>query len=367
MKSRRIITAIALVAAAALLFSLPSALHAQPEVAGLQGHERTLLRVWIISSPGGGQAWLTSQLRTYERQNPGVMTHLRIVPAAEVFAENAVLPDVILHMPGDLTDPDGLLAPVAAEDAIRAPLLRCGSHQGTLYGLPLCWGAWVLAIDSALDPVPAATPEPASLWGRPAATEAPHEEPGYPIAAASETERPLLSSGGAALLTLAELLPRGARPDVPDSSVQLTSGETYAAFQTRQCASAMLTTGQATAFSSLVSGGKGFPFRIMVPAEVVTDLVWLGGVTQDAPPEAAALLAFLTGADAQKALAAQGLHTVRDDLTLYAAGFSARVEQAGLRGLYAVNAYLPPEALQSAAWQVFQGTRSMADALPPLL
>lgn len=367
MKPRRIAAAIALIAAAALLLSLPGVLKAEPEVAGLQGRGRTLLRVWIISSPGGGQAWLTSQLRAFERQNPGVLTHLRIVPASEVFASDAVLPDVILHMPGDLSDPARRLAPVTAADAIRAPLLRCGSHQGTLYGLPLCWGAWVLAIDSALDPVPAATPEPASLWGRPAATEAPREEPAYPLAAASSSETPLLSPGGAALLTLAELLPPGGRPSLPEASAQLSPADAYAAFQTRKCASAMLTTGQVTAFSSLVSAGKGFPFRIMTPAEVVTDLVWLGSVTQDAPPEAAALLAFLTGTDAQRALAAQGLHTVRDDLTLYAAGFSARVEQAGQQGLHAVNAYLPPETLQSAAWQVFQGTLSSSDALPPLL
>ena len=129
----------------------------------------------------------------------------------------------------------------------------------------------------------------------------------------------------------------------------------------------MLTTGQATALTSLVSSGKGFPFRIIVPGEVVTDQVWMASVTADAPPEAAALLSFLTEREAQQALTSQALHTVRDDLTLYTAGFSAEVEQAGQRTLSVINAYLSAQQAHDAAWQALQGTPGFSEALPPLL
>ena len=43
------------------------------------GPERTLLRIWAVSSVGGGESWLKEQLRLFERNNPGVMTYLRTV------------------------------------------------------------------------------------------------------------------------------------------------------------------------------------------------------------------------------------------------------------------------------------------------
>ena len=129
----------------------------------------------------------------------------------------------------------------------------------------------------------------------------------------------------------------------------------------------MLTTGQITAFSALVSGGGGFPFRVMTAEAVITDQVWLAGVVQGAPTEAAQLLSHLSGKEAQQALSAQGLHTVRRDMTLYAAGMSARIEQAARKALTAINAFIPEDAVKSAAWQFFQGTCGLSEALLPLL
>lgn len=365
MKTRRhILPALLLILAAGCIMAAFRS--TASEVPGLTGQPRTLLRIWITGSPGGGQTWLTQQLAAYEKQHRGVMTHLRVVSPEELSSPDAVLPDLVLCLPGDVTDPSAHFIPVSPDTALREPLLQSGRWQGTQYGWPLCWGAWVLAIDSALDPHPASTPAPTTLLGRPAATDAPTQSPGYPLEAVSAADCALHSPGGAALLTLSELLPSQERPPLPTDFTQLSPAEVYGAFQSRRCASAMLTTGQAIAFSGIVSAGKGFPFRLMAPDTVVTDQVWMAFLTPDAPAAAADLLAFLTSPPVQQALTAQGLHTVRDDLTLYAAGFSAQVEASGRNGLTAVNAFLPTNEVAAIAWQAFQGTLDVNEALAAL-
>lgn len=367
MRFRRLRILLSLLTIATALALLAAAWHEPREAPGLQGRERTLLRIWITGSPGGGQAWLTGQLRAFERLHPGVSTHLRIVSPEEAADPEAVLPDVLLFLPGDVADPAALLTPLPTPGAIRSDVLRAGQLQGVPYALPLCWGAWVMAVDGSLEPEIAATPAPTTLLGRPAATTEPTAAPGYPLDAAAQAEVPLRSPGGAALLSMCALLPSDARPPTPEGFAHFTSAQVYAAFRARQCATAMLTTGQATAFSALTAAGQGFPFRIIVPDTLVTDQVWMAGLTRDAPPLAGELLAFLTAPDAQLALTAQGLHTVRDDLTLYAAGTSRQVEQAAARGIHAINAYLPASAAQEAAWRVFQGALTLTEVLASLL
>lgn len=353
--------------------ALPDMMAKDANIPGLTVSERVLLRIWAVSSPGGGQAWLKEQLRAFEKQHPGVSTYLRTVSAAELTKPGTVLPDVVLYMPGDVTNPEACFLPLSGDmvlresSAIREELLRCGRWQAQQYALPLCWGAWVLCIDSALEPGSAVTPAPTTLLGRPAAMDSPAatDVPAYPLAAAAQADCALQSPGGAALFSLALLLAE--RPPLPEDFGTLASSEVYAAFQKRQCATAMLTTGQETALSALVSGGSGFPFRTMVADEIITDQVWLASVTADAPDEAALLLSWLASAQAQKALSAQSLHTVRDDLTLYAAGTSAQVEQAARQSLTAISAYVDSAGAASAAWQFFQGTVSLSEALLPLL
>ena len=347
-------TAAALLAIAALLASLTVLRSPRREIPGLGGRERVLLRIWITGSPGGAQSWLTEQLRLWEKQQPGVMTHLRLVTPEEAFAPDAVLPDLILCMPGDFTDPGVLFSPQEAGSGIRQPLLQAGLWEGRQYALPLCWGAWVMAIDSTLDPVPAASPAPTTLLGRPAATAVPESPPGYPLEAALASGCPLQAPAGAALDALRLLLPPESRPPLTQDFAQLTSAEVYDAFLNRRCASCMLTGGQVAALSSLVSAGRGFPFRLLVPERVFTDQLWLACLTPQAPQEAAALLSFLTGEEAQKALSSQGLHTVRDDVTLYASGFSAEIEAAGQRSLTAQSAFVSLREAQDAAWRRFQ-------------
>ena len=340
-------------------------------VPGLTGKDRTLLRIWVISAPGGGQAWLKQQLRVFEKANPGISTWVRMVSAQDLEDPQAVLPDIIFYMPGDITAPDQLFLPLAGAMAsrdglLREEMLRCGRWQQTQYGLPLCWGGWVLAIDAALEPGAAVTPAPTTLLGRPAATQAAPstEPPGYPYEAAAQTACALQAPGGCALFTTGLLLDK--HPPLPENFGTQTPADVYSAFLGRQCASAILTTGQATAFASLTSGGSGFPFRLMIPGEIITDQVWLASVTNDTSA-ASLLLSHLASTDAQKGLSGQGLHTVRKDLMLYAAGDAMQVEQAGQRSFAAINAYVPAEQVYQAAWQFFQKTLSLDEALLPLM
>lgn len=355
-----------------LLFRAPELLRQSSLVPGLTGKQRTLLRIWTIGAPGGGQTWLTQQLRAFEKADPGVSTWLRTVSKEDLADPDAVLPDIVLYMPGDVTSPEAYFLPLsgdmpARDGLLREELLRCGRWRGTQFGLPLCWGGWVLAIDSQLEPGPSMTPAPTTLLGRPAATGSAlaTTEPGYPLAAASAAACALQSPNGAALFSAALLLEE--QPPLPDHFGTLTSAEVYSAFQHRQCATALLTTGQAAAFYSLTSSGSGFAHRIMVPEEIITDQVLLASITADAPEEAALLLSHLASAEAQKTLASQSLHTVRNDLILYTAGTPAKVEQAGKAALSAINAYVPTEQAHQAAWSFFQRQLSIDDALLPLM
>lgn len=364
---RTLICAAAILLTAALVLLTPALMHQRLTPRLPQAGERTLLRVWVTGAIGGGQAWLKEQLKAWEKLHPGVTTYLRSVASGELNRSEAVLPDIVLYLPGDIEAPDALFSPLSGHLTAREALLRAGRWKNQQYGLPLCYGAWVLLLDSAAEPGPAATPAPTTLLGRAAPTDpaCATEEPGYPLEAVSRADIPLQAPPGGGLFTLAGLLPE--KPPLPDDFASLSSAEVYAGFTARKYASALLTTGQLTAFSSLTSAGKGFPFRVITPEEIITDQVWLGSVVEGAPDAAASLLAYLTGTDAQRALSSQGLYTVRDDLKLYASGPQARVEEAAARALAVTNAYLSRESVASAAWQAFTGRTPLPEALVPLL
>lgn len=328
--------------------------------------QRQLLRIWSVSSIGGSEAWLKKQLQRFEKQYPGVMTYLRTVSPEDLTDPDAVLPDLVLYTPGTLTQPQMLFLPLDDVPLLREELLQCGQAQGVQYGLPLCWGAYVLCIDSRVDTAPAATPAPTTLLGRAAPTPEVSSTPlPYPYEALQAEAVPLLSPAGCGTLSLCSLLEPDQRPALPEDT--LSPAEVYARFRARQCASAMLTTGQVTAFSALTSAGKGFPFRTMVPGRIITDQVLLGSVVRGHEDSAAAaLLSFLTGASAQQALPDQSLHTVRTDMTLYLSGVEAQVESAARRSLCTVNAYHTTERVSAAAYQVCTGQLPLEDALQSL-
>lgn len=363
---KRVLCLVAIVLTAALLLMhLPEGGNILP---GTRENERQLLRIWTLSSVGGGQAWLKEALKRYEKQHPGVMTYLRQARPEDLTAEDAVLPDVVLYMPGDLQTGE-LFLPLTGEMQAEEALLRCGRWRGTQVGLPLCWAGYVLAISAGLEPENALTPEPTTLLGRPAATAAPFATatPGYPAQAAREAEMALECPRGAGFFSLAMLLPKDARPGVPESFGTLDSAAVYQRYRTGQCASALLTTGQALALDGLILEGQAPSTRYLVPEEVITEQVWLGSILDGAGDGAAELLAYLISQDAQKLLAGQGLQPVSASLRLYAGGVNAEIARAAQRGLTAVNAFASPQEVAQGAWQVYQGSMTMNDALLPVI
>lgn len=360
---KRCVCALLLTAVLIGILCMPS----QPRTSIITTPQRQLLRIWSVSSIGGSDSWLKKQLQQFEKRNPGVMTYLRTVAPDELTAENAVLPDLILYTPGTIAAPQDLFTPISGTEMIREELLRASRWQDSQYALPLCWGAYVLCIDSRLEPYAAQTPSPTTLLGRPAATPDVSSTPlPYPYEAVMTAATPLLAPSGCGTFVLCSLLPNAQRPTLPDETH--SPSDVYSLFRSGKCASAMLTTGQVTAFSALTSAGKGFPFRTMVPDSIITDQVLLGSIVKGAEHSAAPqLLAFLTSQEAQQALTSQTLHTVRTDTKLYAAGVEGETESAARRSLTAINAFVSPQDVHIAAWQVYSGRLSMSEALLPLL
>lgn len=361
---RMIVCLTALGLIACLLFLRPQA--PSGSLPGVPDSSRELLRIWTISSIGGGQAWLKAVLKQFEKSHPGVMTYLRTVPADELVREDAVLPDLVLYLPGDLTDPS-MFAPLSGVLAADEALLRCGRWRGQQFGLPLCWGGYVLTIDESLEPENAVTPAPTTLLGRPAETTDPAATPtpGYPLAAAATADEAIQAPAGASLFALGLTIPE--LPSLPESIGAMTPADVYRHYLAHRCASAMLTSGQLVALESLAGSGSASAFRTMVADTVVTDQVWLGSIVSGASPRAAELLGMLTGRDAQKLLAEQGLHPVQFSLRLYPGGVPLLLDRAASRSFTAINAFAPRQATEQAARLYLQGACSLDEALLPLI
>lgn len=326
----------------------------QENLPGSENAQRRLLRIWICSSPGGGEGWLRSCLKGWEKQHPEVMTFLRSVSPEEMEREDAVLPDILLYTPGDMTAPGKAFTPLTGIDGLREPLLRAGRWQGQQYGLPLCYAGYALAIDSTAEPHLAVTPAPTTLLGRPAATSQPDgtATPGLPAQAS------LIAPKGCGLFTLGMLTTE--HPTLSEDFATTGTGDVYTRFRARQADAALLTTGQITALNGV------FPFRVITPSEVITDQVWFASLFTGAGETAAQLLAYLVQPTSQKLLSQQGLHTVREDLRLYATGTEGLMESAA-RTLTAINAYVPAADVEAAAWQFYHGRLGLNEALLPLL
>lgn len=370
MTKRRLLCLTAVIVSLAALWGAWISRHpADNRLPGTQTDQRHLLRIWLASSIGGSESWLRDCLKDWEKSHPATLTYLRSVTPEELTREDAVLPDIVLYTPGTITAPESRFLPLKGIDGLQEPLLRGGRWQTLQYGLPLCYGAYALAIDSILEPDSAQTPAPTTLLGRAAPTAESEitAHPGYPLAEAARADTPLLAPRGCGLFTLACILGPDARPPQSGDFASTDAADVYRRFQARQAPSALLTTGQLTALTSLTSAGRGFPFRVMTADEVITDQVWLGSLTPSADSEAAALLSYLTGVSAQKKLSKQGLYTTREDIRLYVSGWEARIEQAAARALTVINAYIPAEETNAAAWHVWTGNEGFSDALLPLM
>lgn len=365
LKLKLLLRLAALLLAAVMVMTIPPLLAGGRPDAALPGAEdtpRTLLRIWVTDAPGGGMAWLRKQLASFEKQHPGIATYIRQVTPEMLCGGESPLPEIVLFMPGDVTDPEAHFVPMTGALMGEEALLRAGRWQGKQYAAPLCWGGWVLAVDSRCDNAPQITPAPTTLLGRPAATPAPQPSvtPGYPAEKVQAEAVPLLAPRTGGLFSLRSLLGGAGVTPAPEP---LTARQVYDAFLRQKTASALLTTGQVAALDALQRAGRGFPCRILTPEAIITDQVWMAGLTGDTPA-ALELIAHLTGEDAQRALTSQSLHGIDLSRPLYFDGVPALMEAAARRSLTVINAFHARETVSRAAWQAFCGDE---DALPSLL
>ncbi len=174
----------ALLLTALLLISMPGLLRSHLENSGRtadslkQAESRTMV-VWVTSWAAEDRQLLSSLCSAFEKQQPGLRIYLRMADAAELYAGDAVPPDVLLYGQGELPAPEGVLLPLAPPEHYSESVLWSGKYQGQLLALPLWYSpnvlclpeAWFTQENSAL-----ATPDSGSYFAL--ATPAPnHGEP----------------------------------------------------------------------------------------------------------------------------------------------------------------------------------------------
>ncbi len=106
---------------------------------------RTLV-VWVTSWQPEDRSLLSGLCTAFEKQCPGLRIYLRRADAEELYAPEAVLPDVVLHAPGEILAPEKVLRPLAAPDGYPENAVWSGMHGGTLYALPLWYSPNVLCL-----------------------------------------------------------------------------------------------------------------------------------------------------------------------------------------------------------------------------
>ena len=134
-----------------LLFLMPGLLARQMADTGrtapsLRPPQARTMVVWVTSWSPGDRALLSGLCSAYEKQHPGLRIYLRRADAAELRGKDAVLPDAVLYGHGEISDPQGVLLPLAAPAAYPESVVWSGTYQGALYGLPLWYSPNVLCI-----------------------------------------------------------------------------------------------------------------------------------------------------------------------------------------------------------------------------
>ncbi len=195
------------------------------------------LTVWIVSDATQGKTHLSEQTALFEKSHGGVRVYLRRADAAELFAQSAVLPDVVLFSPGAFSTPEKALMPIAHLGEAELPTdaaMAAGRSGGIQYAIPLWFAPSVLAVPSQMFPtedIPTPRPTQTSLFnlGTPAPTQLPQQggkDPSLPEEAlipweALLTPQSLPKPEGIALIQLLHMCPTPMRPALVEA---LTGG-----------------------------------------------------------------------------------------------------------------------------------------------
>ena len=135
----------ALLLTAALMCAMPgiARMPANPRVNdSLRPPTLRTITVWLMPGDVGDRALINELCAAYEKQNRGARVFLRVVTADELYAENAVLPDVALFQTGEISQPQQVFLPLGDE------FVREGSgvYAGVCRAVPVWLAPNVLSI-----------------------------------------------------------------------------------------------------------------------------------------------------------------------------------------------------------------------------
>ena len=152
--NRRLTILSALLATALLLYSMPGLLTRHLSSTGrtddrLKPAKARTMVVWVTSWMEEDRKLIASLCTAFEKQQPGLRIYLRRVDAHELSLPDAVLPDVVLHVTGDISAPEDGLIPVAHSAEMPDVKAASGCLQGRQYGIPLWYSPMVFSVPKA--------------------------------------------------------------------------------------------------------------------------------------------------------------------------------------------------------------------------
>lgn len=152
--NRRLSVLSALLATALLLYSMPGLLTRYFSSAGrtddrLKPAKARTMVVWVTSWMEEDRKLIASLCTAFEKQQPGLRIYLRRADAQELSVPDAVLPDVVLHVTGDISSPtDGLIS-ITLPAEMQNGTAASGCFQGRQYGIPLWYSPMVFSVPKA--------------------------------------------------------------------------------------------------------------------------------------------------------------------------------------------------------------------------
>ena len=171
MNTRRTGVITALLLTAALFLSMPGILRAFVPLDTNRMDERLrpprmrTLTVWMIPGKTGDEKLISQACAAFEKAHPGVRIFLRVADAEELYADDAVLPDVALFDTGGVNMPEEAFLPLA--DGAESSAM----YAGVSYAVPLWLSPSVISLPRSWMQAEAAPRSPSLLADSPPAEE----------------------------------------------------------------------------------------------------------------------------------------------------------------------------------------------------
>lgn len=277
------------------------------------------LRVWVCQDVSSTlPSWLSSQIKTFEKANPGVHVRVRSVPRGTWLDSEAVYPDVIIFSEGMIDAPQDFLSPFAKTDGFIAEAMRAGKWMGEQYALPLSLGGYAVLINESIWPSGEPLKDPMPVAGLfeesvPAANGDVNED-SVTVAKKKQIRYALFIPRSGALtasLGWSDATTAARTLNLPEGFGTATPDAAYSAFVGGNVGSIVATVDQTRKFAAREASGKGFAYRVETPLDPFCDLITFVGRVHsgDSARDKVAdlFVAGLVGSEAQAMLPSYGM------------------------------------------------------------